>query len=116
MIDSSVLPPVMPAHAGIHDLPSLQQRKSWKPAFAGMTGVAARASMFRAVGITRKALSELVNGHTDMSRDMAIRLAKAFPRTDIRLWLDMQLQYDTWQAEQRASSIKVRPFPSPAPA
>jgi hypothetical protein len=33
-------------------LPSLQQRKSWIPAFAGMTGVAARASMFRAVGIT----------------------------------------------------------------
>ena len=53
MIDSSVLPPVMPAHAGIHDLPSLQQRKSWIPAFAGMTGVAARASMFRAGGINR---------------------------------------------------------------
>jgi antitoxin HigA-1 len=64
------------------------------------------------LGISRKALSELVNGHTDMSRDMAIRLAKAFPRTDIRLWLDMQLQYDAWQAEQRASSIKVRPFRS----
>ena len=34
---------VMPAQAGIHDLPSLQQRKSWIPACAGMTGVAARA-------------------------------------------------------------------------
>jgi hypothetical protein len=30
----------MPAQAGIHDLPSLQQRKSWIPACAGMTGVA----------------------------------------------------------------------------
>ena len=28
----------MPAKAGIHDLPSSQQRKSWIPAFAGMTG------------------------------------------------------------------------------
>jgi hypothetical protein len=28
----------MPAHAGIHDLPSLQQRKSWVPACTGMTG------------------------------------------------------------------------------
>jgi len=27
MIDSSMLPPVMPAQAGIHDLPSLQQSK-----------------------------------------------------------------------------------------
>jgi antitoxin HigA-1 len=68
------------------------------------------------LGVSRKALSELVNGHTDMSRDMAIRLAKAFPNTDIRLWLDLQLQYDTWQAGQRASSIKVKPFSAPARA
>jgi len=68
------------------------------------------------LGVSRKALSELVNGHTDVSRDMAIRLAKAFPNTDIRLWLDLQLQYDTWQAEQRAASIKVKPFSAPVPA
>lgn len=67
------------------------------------------------LGVSRKALSELVNGHTDISRDMAIRLAKAFPNTNIRLWLDLQLQYDAWQAEQRAESIHVRPFPTPAP-
>lgn len=62
------------------------------------------------LGVTRKALSELVNGHTDISRDMAIRLAKAFPNTDIRFWLDLQVQYDTWQAEQRAPDIRVSPF------
>ncbi len=39
MTDSSATPyPVMPAHAGIHDLLSLQQRESWIPACAGMTG------------------------------------------------------------------------------
>ena len=68
------------------------------------------------VGVTRKALSELLNGHTGISRDMAIRLAKAFPRTDIRFWLALQLQHDAWQAEQRAASISVSPFPAPAPA
>ena len=35
MIDSSVPPLVMPAQAGIHDLPSLQQRKSWILVCAG---------------------------------------------------------------------------------
>lgn len=65
------------------------------------------------LGVTRKALSELVNGRTNISRDMAIRLAKAFPHTDIRLWPDLQLQYDAWQAEQRAAAIKVAPFPTP---
>jgi addiction module HigA family antidote len=68
------------------------------------------------LGVTRKALSELVNGRTDISRDMAIRLAKAFPHTDIRLWLDLQLQYDAWQAEQRAAAIKVKPFSTPPAA
>jgi addiction module HigA family antidote len=69
------------------------------------------------LGVTRKALSELVNGHTDISRDMAVRLAKAFPNTDIRFWLGLQLQYDTWQAEQRSTLIKVKPFAAPlAPA
>jgi addiction module HigA family antidote len=68
------------------------------------------------LGVTRKALSELVNGHTDISRDMAIRLAKAFPNTDIRFWLDLQVQYDTWQAEQRSTAITVKPFVPPSPA
>lgn len=68
------------------------------------------------LGVSRKALSELVNGHTDISQDMAIRLAKGFPNTNIRLWLDLQLQYDTWQAEQRADTIKVKPFQTFAPA
>jgi hypothetical protein len=38
MIDSSAVLPVMPAKAGIYDLSSLRQRKSWMPACAGMTG------------------------------------------------------------------------------
>jgi plasmid maintenance system antidote protein VapI len=46
---------------------------------------------------------------------MAIRLAKAFPNTDIRLWLDLQMQYDTWQAEQHASTITVEPLSAPHP-
>lgn len=68
------------------------------------------------LGVSRKALSELVNGHTDISRDMAIRLAKAFPNTNIRLWLDLQVQYDAWQAEQRVNTIDVKPFRNSAPA
>ncbi len=64
MINSSVLPPVMPAQADIHDLPSLQQRKSWTPACAGMTGVAARASMFRAATNTSFRYSAAVPRNT----------------------------------------------------
>src|SRR5580658_3414958 len=67
------------------------------------------------LGVSRKALSELVNGHTGISRDLAIRLAKAFPNTSIRLWLDLQLQYDTGpgsaglRRSARASGKTIQP-------
>jgi plasmid maintenance system antidote protein VapI len=45
---------------------------------------------------------------------MAIRLSKAFGRSP-ESWLQLQLQYDLWQAEQRSGAIKVKHFPTPAP-
>jgi len=45
--------------------------------------------------------------------DMAIRLCKAFGRSP-ESWLQLQLQYDLWQAEQRSGTIKVKHFPTPA--
>jgi len=66
----------------------------------------------KGLGVTRKALSELVNGHSGVSPEMAIRLSKAFggsPET----WLRLQLQYDLWQAEKRTENIKVTRFPKP---
>ncbi len=52
-----------------------------------------------ALGVSRKNLSEVINGHTGISPEMALRLAKAFDTT-ARLWLNLQLQYDLWNAEQ----------------
>jgi plasmid maintenance system antidote protein VapI len=45
---------------------------------------------------------------------MAIRLSKAFGRSP-ESWLQLQLQYDLWQAEQRSDTIKVKHFPGPTP-
>jgi addiction module HigA family antidote len=46
----------------------------------------------RALDITRKALSEVLNGRTSVSPAMALRLAKAFGTSPER-WLAMQQQY-----------------------
>jgi antitoxin HigA-1 len=64
------------------------------------------------LGVSRRALSALLNGHAGISPDMAIRLSKAFGRSP-ESWL--QLQYNLWQAEQRSDAIKVKHFSSPAP-
>ena len=69
----------------------------------------------KGLGVTRKALSELVNGHSGVSPEMAIRLSKAFGGS-AETWLRLQLQYDLWHAESRAGSIKVTRFPEHAPA
>ena len=68
----------------------------------------------KGLGVTRKALSELVNGHSGVSPEMAIRLSKAFGSSP-ETWLRLQLQYDLWHAEQRSDSIKVARFPEHAP-
>ena len=61
------------------------------------------------LGVTRQALSDLVNGKAGISVDMAIRLAKAFG-SSAETWLGLQTAYDLAQARERTRSIKVRSF------
>jgi len=59
--------------------------------------------------VSRKTLSELVNGKAGLSPEMAVRLSKAFG-SSAKVWLGMQLEYDLWQVEQRADEIKVEHY------
>jgi len=61
----------------------------------------------RALGVTRQALNNLVNGKSGISPEMAIRLDKAFGG-GAETWLQMQMNYDLWHAKQRARRIKVK--------
>ena len=53
------------------------------------------------LGVSRSALSHLVNQNADLSWDMAIRLAKAFGSTP-EGWMRLQFQYDAAQVEERS--------------
>ncbi len=64
------------------------------------------------LGITPQALSDLINGKSGVSVDMAIRLSKGFGSTP-ETWLGMQMAYDLWQARERAESIEVERFETP---
>lgn len=61
------------------------------------------------LGVTRQALSMLVNQKTALSWDMAIRISKAFGGTSDG-WMGLQFQYDAAQADERAKKIKVKPY------
>ena len=60
----------------------------------------------KALGVSRKALSELRNGHVGISPEMALRLSLAFDTTP-ESWLTQQMQYDLWQATQRRGELHV---------
>jgi addiction module HigA family antidote len=59
-----------------------------------------------ALGVTRSALSRLINKKASVSPEMAVRLSKAFGSTP-GFWLRLQLNYDLAQIEKRASQISV---------
>ena len=61
------------------------------------------------LGVTRQALSDLVNGHAGVSTEMAVRLSKAFGSSP-ETWLGMQMAYDLWQVRERAEQITVERF------
>lgn len=63
----------------------------------------------KGLGVTRQALSDLLNGKAGISVDMAIRLSKAFG-SSAETWLGLQTAYDLAQARERSRSIKVRSF------
>jgi len=53
----------------------------------------------RALGVTRKTFSALLNGRAGISPEMALRLSRVFGRTP-EGWLRLQLQYDLWKTKQ----------------
>ena len=63
----------------------------------------------KGLGISRKTLSALLNGHFGISPDMAIRLSIAFGGS-AESWLIQQAQFGLWQAKQKAGDIKVTRF------
>jgi antitoxin HigA-1 len=67
----------------------------------------------KALGVTRQALNNLVNGKAGISPEMAIRLDKAFGG-GADVWLKMQASYDLAQALKMADQIKVKRIPAKA--
>lgn len=63
----------------------------------------------KGLGVTRQALSDVVNGHAGISTEMAVRLSKAFGSSP-ETWLGMQMAYDLWQVRERAEQIRVERF------
>ena len=61
----------------------------------------------RALGVSRKTLSAILNGRAGISPEMAVRLSIAFDTT-AESWLNQQVQYDLSQAERKRKKLRVK--------
>ena len=65
------------------------------------------------LGVTRPALSALLNGRASLSPDMALRIEKAFgPKIDTLL--GMQTAFDIAEARNREKDIRVKRYVAPS--
>lgn len=57
------------------------------------------------LGVSRKALSTLLNCKSSLTPEMAVRIGKA-TKTTPESWLYMQAKYDLWDADQNATEVE----------
>jgi len=65
------------------------------------------AAAAEALGVARKTLSAILNGHAGISPEMALRLSIAFD-TSPESWLNQQTHYDLWQAKKAKKKLRVK--------
>ncbi len=87
-----------PTHPG-----ALIRREVIEPLGLSVTAAA------KALGVTRPALSNLLNGRASLSSEMAIRMEKAFGLRMEHL-LRIQLAYDVARAQATADRIDIQPY------
>ncbi len=68
----------------------------------GMT----QTAIARRIGVSRKYISEVVNGRKGISTDVALRLSRLFG-TSPQLWLNGQISWDVWHAMRGKNAFKL---------
>lgn len=68
----------------------------------------------QAMGISRKTLSKIINGHGRITPEIALRLSIALG-SSAESWLGHQAAYDLWKLEQSSDPVQVVPLFAPAP-
>lgn len=61
------------------------------------------------LGISRKTLSKILNGHGAVTPEMALRLEKTFGKPGAAHWLRLQNAFDLSEARRHSEAILVKP-------
>jgi len=63
----------------------------------------------KAIGVSRKTLSKIINGQSSITPEMAVRLSIALGGSP-ESWMGHQVAYDLWQVEQRKEVLNATPL------
>jgi len=66
------------------------------------------------LGVSRVQFSRFINGRASVTPELALRLAKWIPAPTAIMWLQMQADYDLWQAEHSGRVFEVIAAPTQA--
>jgi addiction module HigA family antidote len=66
-----------------------------------------QSQLAKELGVSFRAVNELVNEKRSVSPEMAIKLAKRFG-TSPQFWLGLQMDYDLWKTAKRMKMASVR--------
>lgn len=61
------------------------------------------------LGVSRVQLSRFINGRSSATPELALRLSKWISAPTAIMWLQMQADYDLWQAEHSGRQMDVHP-------
>lgn len=62
------------------------------------------------LGVSRKAISQIVNEGKSVTPEMAFRLSQAFPNTSAEFWLNLQHNYDLWHVRNAGGWPNITPL------
>ncbi|MCF0065487.1 HigA family addiction module antitoxin [Dyadobacter chenwenxiniae] len=62
------------------------------------------------LGTTRKTLSAIINGKSNLSPEMAVRLAAGFPNTTAEFWMKVQQNFDLAKAKNKVDISAIKPL------
>ena len=66
------------------------------------------SKLAESIDVNRTNLSKVLNGHANMTVNMALRLGKAVGK-DGMIWHRMQVARDAWYAEREIQQINIKP-------
>ena len=67
------------------------------------------------IGVSRVALSRILNERAGITPEMSIKISEAFGQNSPDIWFNLQNDYDFWQASRaRSGRRKVEPLQSAA--